>query len=89
MPLSEVYTALQTGVIDGMDIDLDALMTEKYYETSKDLTITNHMTFPAVFVFSEKFMKAFPKKIRPLLMKLFNEPLPGQMKKPFAARQKH
>lgn len=54
MPLSEVYTALQTGVIDGMDIDLDALMTEKYYETAENLTITNHMTFPAVFAISEK-----------------------------------
>ena len=46
MPLSEVYTSLQTGVIDGMDIDLDALVTEKYYETTKYLTLTNHATFP-------------------------------------------
>lgn len=54
MPLSEVYTALQTGVIDGMDIDLDALVTEKYYETTKYLTLTNHATFPAVIVMGKK-----------------------------------
>jgi len=53
MPLAEVFTALQTGVIDGIDIDFDALMTEKYYEIAKDLTITNHMTFNAAVVMSK------------------------------------
>ncbi|WP_134700821.1 TRAP transporter substrate-binding protein [Ammoniphilus sp. YIM 78166] len=53
MPLPEVYTSLQTGVIDGIDIDLDALATEKYYENAKYLTLSNHMTFPAVVVMSK------------------------------------
>ena len=53
MPLPEVYTSLQTGVIDGMDIDLDALVTEKYYENAKYLTLTNQMTFPTVAVMSQ------------------------------------
>ncbi|MGM0904035.1 MAG: TRAP transporter substrate-binding protein [Bacillota bacterium] len=50
MPLPEVYTSLQTGVIDGIDIDLDALVTEKYYENAEYLTLTNHNTFPTVIV---------------------------------------
>ncbi|MFC5541782.1 MAG: TRAP transporter substrate-binding protein [Bacilli bacterium] len=54
MPLSEVYTSLQTGVIDGIDIDLDALVTEKYYEVAKYLTLTNQMTFPTVIVMSKQ-----------------------------------
>ena len=54
MPLTEVYTSLQTGVIDGIDIDLDALVTEKYYENAKYLTLTNQMTFPTVVVMSQK-----------------------------------
>lgn len=54
MPLPEVYTSLQTGVIDGIDIDLDALATEKYYENAKYLTLTNQMTFPTVIVMSQK-----------------------------------
>jgi tripartite ATP-independent transporter DctP family solute receptor len=54
MPLSEVYTSLQTGVIDGIDIDLDALVTEKYYENANKLTLTNHMTFPSVIVMSQQ-----------------------------------
>jgi len=54
MPLTEVYTSLQTGVIDGIDIDLDALVTEKYYENAKYLTLTNQMTFPTVVVMSQQ-----------------------------------
>jgi tripartite ATP-independent transporter DctP family solute receptor len=53
MPLPEVYTSLQTGVIDGIDIDLDALNTEKYYEIAKSLTLTNQMTFPGVVMMNK------------------------------------
>lgn len=53
MPLPEVYTSLQTGVIDGIDIDLDALATEKYYENAEYLTLTNHFTFPSVIVMGQ------------------------------------
>lgn len=53
MPLPEVYQSLQTGVIDGIDIDLDALVTEKFYENAKYLTLTNQMTFPAVAIMGQ------------------------------------
>ena len=53
MPLPEVFQALQTSVIDGIDIDLDALMTEKMYEVAKHFTITNHMAFPGVFLMNK------------------------------------
>ncbi|UAC49529.1 TRAP transporter substrate-binding protein [Bacillus aquiflavi] len=62
MPLPEVYTSLQTGVIDGIDIDLDALVTEKYYENAKQLTLTNHMTFPAVIVMSKQSYSSLSKE---------------------------
>lgn len=48
MPLNEVYQSLQTGVIDGIDIDFNALVTKKYYEQAEYLTLTNQTTFPSV-----------------------------------------
>ena len=51
--LTEVYQALQTGLLDGIDIDLDALVGLKFGEVAKGLTITNHMPFPAVMVVSD------------------------------------
>lgn len=69
MPLSEVYTSLQTGVIDGMDIDLDALVTEKYYENAKYLTLTNHTTFPTVIVMSKKVFENLTEEERQIIHK--------------------
>lgn len=51
--LTEVYQALQTGLLDGIDIDLDALVGLKFNEVAKGLTISNHMAFPAVMVVSQ------------------------------------
>lgn len=69
MPLPEVYTSLQTGVIDGMDIDLDALMTEKYYENANYLTLTNHMTFPTVVVMSSKIFDGLSEEEQKIVQK--------------------
>jgi TRAP-type C4-dicarboxylate transport system substrate-binding protein len=51
--LTEVYQALQTGLLDGIDIDLDALVGLKFQEVAKGLTITNHMAFPSVMMVSD------------------------------------
>jgi TRAP-type transport system periplasmic protein len=51
--LGEVYSGLQTGLLDGIDIDLDALVGLSLYEVGRGLTITNHMAFPAVLVVSQ------------------------------------
>lgn len=51
--LTEVYQALQTGLLDGVDIDLDALVGLKFQEVAHDLTLTSHMPFPAVMVVSD------------------------------------
>ena len=46
--LPDVYQALQTGLLDGLDIDLDALVGSNFHEVAKGLTMTSHMAFPAV-----------------------------------------
>lgn len=53
LPLPEVYAAIQTGVIDGMDMDLDATITNKYFEVAKYGAVTNHMVWPAVAMMSK------------------------------------
>jgi hypothetical protein len=43
----------KTGYLDGIDIDLDALVGLNFQEVANGLTLTNHMAFPAVLVVSE------------------------------------
>ena len=42
MAFSEVYQALQTGVVDGADGNLSNLYTQKQYEVQKNITLTRH-----------------------------------------------
>jgi len=58
MPLSEVAPSLTTKLLDAVDIDLDALVGLKFYQQAPNLTLTNHMAFPAVIVVSKKWWSA-------------------------------
>src|SRR5699024_849844 len=48
--LPDVYQAAQTGVIDGMEMDLDAAITSNFNEVTGYGALTNHMVWPAVMV---------------------------------------
>ncbi|MBN2643886.1 MAG: TRAP transporter substrate-binding protein [Desulfuromonadaceae bacterium] len=42
LPFSEVYSALQQGVVDACENPLSNFYTKKFYEVQKDLTMSNH-----------------------------------------------
>jgi len=71
MPLSEVYTAFQTGVVDGIDIDMLALTSQKFYEVGKQLTLTNHMTYQGVAYFSKAIWDELPDGDKKLIEEAF------------------
>lgn len=43
MALGEVYTSLQTGVIDGYEHDANTTLSQKYFEVAKNVTRTTHI----------------------------------------------
>jgi tripartite ATP-independent transporter DctP family solute receptor len=67
LPLPEVYSAVQTGVIDGMDMDLDAAITNKYYEVVKYGAVTNHMVWPAVAMVSKAKFDPMPEEDKQII----------------------
>jgi TRAP-type transport system periplasmic protein len=73
--LTEVYQALQTGLLDGIDIDLDALVGLKFDEVAKGLTITNHMAFPAVMMVSNPTWNSLSDTDRAALQAVVDEAL--------------
>jgi len=42
LPFSEVYSALQQGVVDAAENPLSNFYTKKFYEVQSDLTLSNH-----------------------------------------------
>lgn len=51
--LPDVYQSAQTGVIDGMDMDLDAAITSNYNEVTGFGAVTNHMVWPSVMIMNK------------------------------------
>ena len=67
MAFSEVYQALQTGVVDGTEGPLSSLYTQKQYEVQKHITLTYHTVSNNVVVVNKKFWEALPADIRATL----------------------
>ncbi len=64
MAFSEVYTALQTGVVDGADGNLPNLYTQKQYEVQKHVTMTDHTYSGYVVVVNKPFWDKLPADVR-------------------------
>ncbi len=54
----EVYTALQTGVVDGQMNPVPIINLAKFYEVQKYITLTNHLYAPYVWVMNDKWFQA-------------------------------
>ena len=52
---AELYTALQTGVVDGAENNHPSVVAKKFYEVSKYYTIDEHMRIPDLLIVSMKF----------------------------------
>lgn len=64
MAFSEVYQALQTGVVDGADGNLANLYTQKQYEVQKHITLTRHTYSGYVVVMNKGFWDKLPADIK-------------------------
>ena len=64
MAFSEVYQALQTGVVDGQENTWSNIYTQKMHEVQKYITVTNHGYIGYVVVVNKKFWDGLPADIR-------------------------
>jgi C4-dicarboxylate-binding protein DctP len=64
MAFSEVYQALQTGVVDGTENPLSNLYTQKMHEVQKHLTMTEHGYLGYAVIVNKKFWDGLPADIR-------------------------
>jgi C4-dicarboxylate-binding protein DctP len=64
LPFSEVYSALQQGVVDGTENPLSNFYTKKFHEVQSSLTLSSHGYLGYLVVMSEKFWNKLPKDIQ-------------------------
>jgi TRAP-type transport system periplasmic protein len=60
MAFTEVYTALQTGAIDGQDNPLPTDKDSKFYEVTKQICLTSHLVDQNYLAFSKKVFDGLP-----------------------------
>ena len=70
---NEVYTALQTKVVDGQENPLSLIDTAKLYEVQKYVAITNHMWDGFWFLANKKAFEAMPANLREVVEAEFNQ----------------
>ncbi|MEO8037906.1 MAG: TRAP transporter substrate-binding protein [Betaproteobacteria bacterium] len=67
MAFSEVYTAMQQGVVDGAENPISNLYTQKMHEVQKYLTISDHSYLVYAVIVNRKFWDGLPPDIRTAL----------------------
>jgi C4-dicarboxylate-binding protein DctP len=73
MAFSEVYQALQTGVVDGQENTPSNMYTQKMHEVQKFTTLTQHGYIGYVVVVNKKFWDGLPADVRTQLDKAMHE----------------
>jgi TRAP-type C4-dicarboxylate transport system substrate-binding protein len=67
MKFSEVFTALQTGVMDGEENPFAQIYSAKFYEVQKYLSLTGHVYSPAYLAVGLKKWDRLPADVRKTL----------------------
>lgn len=88
MAWSEVFTAVQQGAIDGLEIPVAVIDATKFYEVTKFLSLTNHTYSMIVLMISQRTMAKLPKDMQDAIVKAGAEATVEQRKIVSAQAQK-
>lgn len=73
MEFSDVFTALQTGVMDGQENPYTQIASAKFQEVQKYLSITGHVYTPAYILASSKHLEKQPDDVKAALSQCAGE----------------
>jgi len=73
VPFNELYTALQTRVVDGQENAISNIATKKFYEVQDYLTISNHGFMGYAFIMSKEKYDALPEELQVMVEEVANE----------------
>ena len=94
MARGELFTGLQTKVVDGQETPLGQIYTSRFYEVQKYATLSGHTYSPEVVVFSLATWKKIPAKYHEEILKAsaearkFNRELSAKMDKEYVGKLK-
>ncbi len=76
VPFSDLYTALQTGMVDAQENPVAQIYDSKFYEVQKYLSLSDHMVTPVGLVISKSSFEKLPAEYQKALKKAAEEVVP-------------
>jgi tripartite ATP-independent transporter DctP family solute receptor len=73
MGYDQVFSALQTGVIDGAENNPPSYVFDHHFEVAKNYTFTEHLIVPEMLVMSKRTWNGLPKEDQTLIQTLAHE----------------
>ena len=73
MGFNELYSAMQTGVVDGAENNEPTVLAQNHYQVAKIYSLTGHLIIPEMFVFSKRTWDTLSKDDQALLKKVSRE----------------
>jgi len=73
MGFNELYSALQTGVVDGAENNPPTVFANNHFQVAKVYSLTGHLIIPEIFVFSKRTWDSMSKEDQDLLKKRARE----------------
>jgi tripartite ATP-independent transporter DctP family solute receptor len=73
MGMDQVYSALQTGVVDGAENNPPSYDSFGHYQIAKNYSLTQHLIIPEILVFSRRIWDGLSKEDQALIMKTAGE----------------
>jgi len=70
---SEVYNAIQTGVVDGLENEAASLLQYKFFEVAPNITLTQHSITVRPIIFSNKSFSKLPEDLQAAVLKAGKE----------------
>ena len=73
IPFNELYTAVQTGVVEGFEHDASTVLATKLYEVTRHCFLTEHLFPPMVAVIGKRGLDKIPADMRPAFLQAAQE----------------
>jgi len=87
MPMGEVYSSLETGVVDGAENNWPSYESARHYEVSKNYTLTEHSLNPEILVMSKISWEKLTSEDQKAVRQAAKESV-GKMRELWSAREK-
>jgi len=77
---TEIYTSLQSGVVDASESSVSYIIANKYYEVAPNISLTMHQFSTHAYVIGDRTLKLIPAQHVPAVLSVLRETGPRQIR---------